>query len=139
MDKSAPELWPGSLHHPGGLALGGDPCPQYETGHCRGHFAVFVQGNNGEKRSLFSQQKCWNGLWSRKSDISQSLMFHPSKTYLLICEITSNQQRLFIANCERSEFFCILLFEGEISVCAARPNPTQPDPTRPNPVTLLRS
>ena len=41
----------------------------------------------------------------------------------------------------RSEFFCGL---GEISVCAAQPDPTQPDstqpdPTRPDPITLLRS
>ena len=33
----------------------------------------------------------------------------------------------------------VLWFKGEISECAARPDPTQPDPTQPDPITLLRS
>ena len=73
-DKSAPV--PPSLYHPVGLTSGGDPCPQYETGH----LAVFVQGN-GEKsvQPFLSQQKCWNGSWWYETEDGLSAAGHQQK------------------------------------------------------------
>ena len=63
---------------------------------------------------------------------------HVSGVYVSVSIFGFSRSCLLVTSGARSAER-VLWIKGEISVCAARPDPTRPDPTRPDSITLLRS